>query len=155
MKYYSYDDFVEDTRKLVKESRSFEADTLLAIARGGLTLGHAYAHAVDNRRLFAINSILYEKDKKSQSCEIFNMPELADAKKVLLLDDIVDSGQTIKEVLTLLKKCFPHVEFKIASLFYKPSAVIQPDFTVHEAKEWIEFFWEKDFLEEDDEASIV
>ena len=148
MKYYAYDEFVTDTRKLVKDSRSFEADTLLAIARGGLTLGHAYAHAVDNRRLFAINSILYEKEKKGQSCEIFNTPELKDAKKVLILDDIVDSGQTIKEVLALLQECFPQIEFRIASLFYKPSAVIQPDYYVHEAKEWIEFFWEKDFIEE-------
>ncbi len=148
MKYYAYEEFVHDTRKLVALSKGFEADTLLAIARGGLTLGHAYAHAVDNRRLFAINSILYEKDKKGASCEIFNAPELKGAQKVLLLDDIVDSGQTIKEVLSLLKQCYPDIEFKIASLFYKPTAVIQPDFYVHEAKEWIEFFWEKDFLEE-------
>lgn len=154
MKYYSYEEFVHDTRKLVELSKSFEADTLLAIARGGLTLGHAYAHAVDNRRLFAINSILYEKDQRAQSCEIINMPELRDAKKVLLLDDIVDSGQTIKEVLALLQDSYPHVEFKIASLFYKSTAVIQPDFSVHEAKEWIEFFWEKDFMA-DSSADLV
>jgi xanthine phosphoribosyltransferase len=30
-------------------------------------------------------------------------------------------------------------------LFYKKTAVIQPDFTVNEADAWIEFFWEKDF----------
>lgn len=146
MTYYSYDEFVVDTKKLVLLSREFQADTLLAIARGGLTLGHAYAHAVDNRRLFAINSILYEKDTKGQSCEIFNTPELKDAKKVLILDDIIDSGQTIKEVLALLRQCFPDIEFKVASLFYKPTAAIQPDFAVREATEWIEFFWEKDFI---------
>ncbi len=144
MKYYAYEEFVKDTKKLIELTMDYEADTLLAVARGGLTLGHAYACAVDNRRLFSINSILYEKDQKGVSCDIFNIPELKDAKKVLLLDDIIDSGQTIKEVLSLLKKCFPDVQFKIASLFYKPSAVIQPDFTVHEAKEWIDFFWESD-----------
>jgi len=148
MTYYSYEEFVVDTKKLVSLSKAFEADTLLAIARGGLSLGHAYAHAVDNRRLFAINSILYEKDAIGQSCEIFNTPELKDAKKVLILDDIIDSGQTIKEVLALLQQCFPHIEFKIASLFYKPTAVIQPDFAVREARDWIEFFWEKDFIVE-------
>lgn len=127
-------------------AKAFEADTLLAIARGGLTLGHAYAQAVDNRRLFAINSILYEKDQKGEVCEIFNIPELKDAKRVLILDDIVDSGQTMKEVLEVLQRHFPQVEFKIASLFYKTMAVIQPDYSVHEANEWIEFFWEKDFV---------
>lgn len=145
MIYYAYDEFVKDTKKLVEISKDFQADTLVAIARGGLTLGHAFSQAVDNRRLFAINSVLYEKDIKGQSCEIFNVPELKEAKKVLLLDDIVDSGQTVKEILSLLQKCFPHIEFKVASLFYKPTALIQPDFSVHEAKGWIEFFWEKDF----------
>jgi len=148
MKYYTYKEFVNDTKELVELSKDFKADTLLSIARGGLTLGHFFSHAIDNRRLFTINSVLYEKDKKGQSCEIFNIPELKDAKKVLLLDDIVDSGQTIKEVLALLQKCFPEVEFKIASLFYKKSAVIQPDYSVHEAKEWIEFFWEVDCTDE-------
>lgn len=147
MIYYSYEEFVKDTKKLIECSRGFKADTLLAVARGGLTLGHAYALAVDNRRLFAINSVLYEKDQKGQRCEIFNMPDLKDAKRVLILDDIIDSGQTMKEVVALLKKSYPKVEFKIASLFYKPTAVIQPDFSVNEAKEWIGFFWEKDFEE--------
>jgi len=144
-KYYSYNEFVIDTKKLVELSKGFEADTLLAIARGGLTLGHAYSEAVNNRRLFSINSILYEGDQKGKSCEIFNVPELKNSKKVLILDDIVDSGQTIKEVLSHLKECFPLVEFKIASLFYKKTACIQPDFSVKEADAWIEFFWEKDF----------
>ncbi|MFC2073663.1 phosphoribosyltransferase [Campylobacterota bacterium] len=147
MIYYSYEEFVKDTKKLVECSKGFKADTLLAIARGGLTLGHSYALAVDNRRLFAINSVLYEKDKKGKKCEIFNMPDLKDAKRVLVLDDIIDSGETMKEVIALLKKSYPEAEFKIASLFYKPTAVIQPDFTVNEAKDWIGFFWEKDFEE--------
>ena len=152
MKYYAYDEFVKDTKELVRLCRDYQPDTLLAIARGGLTLGHAFAHATHNRRLFTINSILYEGDKKGSSCEIFNIPELKGAKKVLILDDIIDSGQTVKEVLELLKSSFPELEFKTASLFYKSSAVIQPDFSIHEAKEWIGFFWEKDFVEESDDS---
>ena len=146
MTYYSYETFVSDVKELVKRSSTYAPDTLIAIARGGLTLGHAYASATDNRQLMSINSILYEGDQRGKSCEIFNVPELQHAKKVLLLDDIVDSGQTIKEVLEHLQNCFPDVEFKIAAIYYKKTAVIQPDFYIHEANDWIEFFWEKDFL---------
>jgi len=148
MTYYPYETFVNDVKALVKQSADYAPDTLIAIARGGLTLGHAYASATDNRQLMSINSILYEGDQRGKSCEIFNVPELQHAKKVLLLDDIVDSGQTIKEVLAHLQKCFPDVEFKIAAIYYKTTAVIKPDFYVHEANDWIEFFWEKDFLAE-------
>jgi len=146
MTYYSYKKFVGDVKELVKITSEYKPDTLIAIARGGLTLGHAYASATDNRQLMTINSILYEGDQKGKACEIFNVPELGKAKKVLLLDDIIDSGQTIKEVLAHLHKCFPNVEFKIASIYYKRSAVVQPDFTLYEAHDWIEFFWEKDYL---------
>ena len=148
MTYYPYETFVSDVKALVKQSAAYAPDTLIAIARGGLTLGHAYASATDNRQLMSINSILYEGDQRGKSCEIFNVPELQHAKKVLLLDDIVDSGQTIKEVLAHLQKCFPDVEFKIAAIYYKTTAVITPDFYIHEANDWIEFFWEKDFLAE-------
>jgi len=148
MTYYPYERFVTDVKALVRLTSDYKPDTLIAIARGGLTLGHAYASATDNRQLMSINSILYEGDQRGKSCEIFNVPELHDAKKVLLLDDIVDSGQTIKEVLEHLQGCFPEVTFKIASIYYKKSAVVQPDFALHEADDWIEFFWEKDFLAE-------
>jgi len=67
-------------------------------------------------------------------------------KKVVLIDDIVDSGESMVEILKILKAQYPHCEFKIATIFYKQTALIQPDFTVKEAKNWIEFFWEVDLL---------
>ncbi|HIQ46005.1 MAG TPA: phosphoribosyltransferase, partial [Sulfurovum sp.] len=98
MVYYGYEKFVEDVKQLVRDTAAYDPDTIIGIARGGWTLAHAYASASNNRQLMSINSILYEGDEKGKACEIFNVPELGKAKKVLLLDDIVDSGQTVKEV---------------------------------------------------------
>jgi len=148
MTLYTYNEFVADVKALVKLTQEYKPDTLLAIARGGLTLGHAYACATGNRQLMSINSILYEGETRGEKCDIFNMPDLTNAKKVLLIDDIIDSGQTVKEVLEQLKRHYPEVEFKIASIFYKKSAVIQPDFALREAQEWIEFYWDRDFKAE-------
>jgi len=148
MTHYTYNEFVADVKALVKLTQDYKPDTLIAIARGGLTLGHAYACATDNRQLMSINSILYEGETRGEKCNIFNMPELGCAKKVLLIDDIVDSGQTVKEVLEQLKRRYPEIEFKIASIFYKKSAAVQPDYALREAHEWIEFFWDSDFKAE-------
>lgn len=52
----------------------------------------------------------------------------------------------MKSIIAKLQNVYPHCEFKIATLFYKKTALIQPDFTVKEAKDWIEFFWEVDLL---------
>lgn len=142
--YYGYDEFLRDTLNLSKQLKRYEPDTLLAIARGGLTLGHFLASALDTRRLFSINSIHYEKTKKLDTFDIFNIPDLSDAKKVVLIDDIIDSGETMREIIKLLSSKFPHVEFKVATIFFKPTAVIEADFKVKEADKWIDFFWEID-----------
>lgn len=142
--YYGYDEFLRDSLNLSKQLKEYNPDTLLAIARGGLTLGHFLASALDTRRLFTINSIHYEETKKLDTFDIFNIPDLSDAKKVVLIDDIVDSGETMREIVKLLSEKFPNTEFKIATIFYKPTAVIQADFKVKIADKWIDFFWEID-----------
>jgi xanthine phosphoribosyltransferase len=142
--YYSYDLFKNDTQILVDKCRDFEPEILLAIARGGITLSHLMAQALDIRNLFTLNSIHYEKEQKLDTFNIFNIPDLSNAKKVLIIDDIIDSGETMKEILFILNEKFPNVEFKIATLFYKNTALIKPDFCVREANEWIDFFWEVD-----------
>ena len=148
MTYYPYNRFVEDVKTLVKLSADYRPDTLVAVARGGWTLGHAYASATDNRRLLSVNSILYEGEKRAETIEVFNLPELNDARRVLILDDIVDSGATMLAVVGHLRRRYPDTVFKIASIFYKKTAKILPDYTLHEADEWIEFFWETDYKAE-------
>ena len=144
--YYSYDLFKEDTQKLVNSCRAYEPDVLLAVARGGLTLSHLMAQAMDMRNLYALNSIHYEGDLKLDTFNIFNIPDISHAKRVLIIDDIVDSGETMREIIKILKEKFPNVEFKLATIFYKKTAVIQPDYTVREATQWIDFFWEVDVV---------
>ena len=142
--YYSYDLFKEDTQKLVDQCRDYEPDILLAVARGGLTLSHLMAQAMDMRNLYTLNSIHYEGELKLDTFNIFNIPDVSHAKRVLVIDDIVDSGETMQEILKILGEKFPNVDFKLATLFYKKTAVLQPDYTVREATQWIDFFWEVD-----------
>ena len=142
--YYSYDLFVKDTQLLVDKCRDFEPEILLAIARGGLTLAHLMSQAMDMRNLYTLNSIHYEGDLKLDTFNIFNIPDVSHAKKVLIVDDIVDSGETIREILKVLNEKFPNVEFRLATLFYKKTAVLKPDYYIKEANQWIDFFWEVD-----------
>ncbi len=82
--------------------------------------------------------------EKLTTCNVFNIPDISHAHKVLILVELVDSGETMEEVLKLLKNKFPKVEFKLATIFYKKDSIVQPDYTVKEAKGWIDFFWEVD-----------
>ncbi|AZL54082.1 phosphoribosyltransferase [Aliarcobacter skirrowii] len=142
--YYSYEMCKNDTIKLVNLVKDFKAEAFISVARGGLTLSHLMAQALNQRDIFSINSISYDRKNQKDSVEIFNIPDLSSYKKVLIIDDIVDSGKTMVEILKLLNNRFPNCEFKLATLFYKPTALIKPDFYINKTDIWIEFFWEVD-----------
>ncbi len=142
-RYYPYEDFLADTKDLTKKI-DWKFDSIIAIARGGMSLAHLLGEYYDIREVYSINTIGYEDTTKLASVQVFNIPELNESKSVLLVDDIVDSGDTLVEVLKVLRQMYPTVIFKTASLFYKKSARIAPDWYVREADKWIEFFWSVD-----------
>ncbi|EPN6900846.1 phosphoribosyltransferase, partial [Campylobacter jejuni] len=69
-------------------------------------------------------------------------PDLSKHKKILLIDDIVDSGESLVEIKKVLLEKFPHIELKIATIFYKKTALLEPDFKAKEATEWVDFYWD-------------
>ena len=141
--YYPYQEFKQDLKTLTQKiDQNF--DTLIPISRGGLSMGQMLGEYYDIHEVYAINTIGYEDTKKLDEVRVFHVPDLSKAKKVLIVDDIVDSGDTLVEVLKTLKKQYPHVIFWTASIFYKPTAVIEPTWWVKEPQGWIEFFWSED-----------
>ncbi len=141
MYYYSYESFQKDVNFLIKEVETYQPDIILAVARGGVTLGHFMAEGLDLRALYTLNSIHYDDQQKLETIEVFNIPNLGENRRILVVDDIIDSGESMVEIMQVLKQKYPDNVYKSAVLFYKKDALIQPDFTCHEAKEWIEFFW--------------
>jgi xanthine phosphoribosyltransferase len=148
MKYYSYENFKNDTNSLITQMKNFEFDVIVGVARGGLTLSHAVAEGLDIRDVQTIRTELYDKTEKRDNISIFGKCNLESAKRVLVLDDIADSGETLKSVMEHLRDNFLDTEFKSATLFYKKTSIIEPDFWINETGEWIDFFWERDFIKQ-------
>ena len=143
MIFYSYDEFAVDVKKMAKDIKDeFDPEVILAVARGGLTLGHSLAVALENRNLFTLNSIHYEDTNKLDTIQIFNVPDLSRYTKILLVDDIIDSGESMVEIKRELLKRYPNLDIKIATVFYKEKALLLPEFKVKEAHDWVEFFWD-------------
>ena len=141
--YYPYEEFKEDLKTLSKKiDQNFDA--ILGIARGGLSMAQMLGEYYDLREVYSINTIGYEDKQKNETVEVFNIPELKKVKKVLIVDDIVDSGDTLFEVLAVLNAKYPNITFTTAALFYKKTAKIAPTWHVKEPRGWIEFFWSED-----------
>ena len=141
--YYPYEEYKQDLKALIgKIDQSFDA--ILGIARGGLSMAQMLGEYYDLREVYAINTIGYDDTEKKASVEVFNIPDLKSTKRVLIVDDIVDSGDTLVEVLKVLNRKYPEIIFLTASIFYKKTACMKPTWYVKEPKGWVEFFWSKD-----------
>jgi len=144
--YYQYEEFREDTKKLLSKCKIFAPQAILAIARGGLTLSHCMAEGLNLRNVESIKTQLYDKDTKREKLMLTGNCNFGQSKRVLVVDDIADSGETLKAVMHYLETNFKGIEFQSATLFYKKTSLYEPHFWINEAKNWIEFFWEKDYI---------
>ena len=149
MIYYSYENFKTDIQVLACKCQAFNADTVVAIARGGMTVGHALSMGLNIRNLQSIRCESYDDDTQRESLSIFGECDFTKSKRVLIVDDIVDSGKTLHALISILQKRYPAILFETASIFTKPTALVQPNYSLHEADDWIDFFWERDFLKSD------
>jgi xanthine phosphoribosyltransferase len=147
MKNYPYEDFIADAKKLISKLKNSDIDAIVAIARGGLTLSHIVAECLNIRDVQSIRTELYDSTCKRDELSIFGNCELTKHKKVLILDDIADSGETLKAIMKKLRGDYKNIEFISATLFYKKTSIYKPDIWINEANDWIDFFWEKDTRE--------
>jgi xanthine phosphoribosyltransferase len=141
--YYAYEEFREDLKELTQKiDETF--DVIMPISRGGLCMGQMLGEFYNIREVYAINTIGYDDTQKLDQIKVFNLPFLRENQKVLIVDDIVDSGDTLVQVLKVLKAKYPNTIFETASIFYKPTAIIKPTWWIKEPKGWIDFFWSED-----------
>ncbi len=149
-RYYPYSELIKDLNRLIKIiDKPF--DTILPIARGGLSIAHILSEYYNIRAVYDINTIGYNNRDKLDKIEIFNIPNLKNSKRVLIVDDIVDSGDTLYAILELLKREYPNIIFYSASIFYKKTAKIAPTWYVNQTEEWIDFFWSVDLKDMEDD----
>ena len=145
MKYYSYEAFKSDTNELIEKVKDFQAQTIVGIARGGLTLAHCIAEGMDIREVQTLRTELYDKTCKRDELTIFDSCAFGDVTRVLVVDDISDSGETLDTIMKYLNTKYSNIEFQSATLFYKKTSIYEPHFWVNEADDWIDFFWESDY----------
>ena len=143
---YSWKEFEEDSKALAKQITE-NYDILLIITRGGLFLGGMIAELKELRsiRVFNISSYEGRVQIESVSGDYFNDFIEFEGKKVLVIDDIADTGNTLDQLRKLLCEhlLFPE-KASIMTLFWKKRSKIKPDFFAREVPddEWIVFPWE-------------
>jgi uncharacterized protein len=131
-----YNTLVERLALAVHES-GFEFNQLICIARGGMRVGDVLSRIYE-RPLAILSTHSYAAEGGTIRGELviaehmtMTSPRLGD--RVLLVDDMVDSGHTLELVHRTLPQRFHHIsECKTAVLWWKACSVFKPDF-------WVEY----------------
>ena len=141
----SWADFGLASRVLAKAvaASGFRPDLVLSIARGGLPVGGALAYALDVKNCAAINVEFYTGVGERMDVPVVlpPTPPLVDLAglRVLLADDVADSGETLALVTELVGA---HVaEIRSAVLYTKPRSIVTPDYFWGHTDRWISFPW--------------
>ena len=133
----SWDEYNVLTERLalVVHESGYAFDQIICIARGGLRVGDVMSR-IWERPLAILSTHSYAAEGGTVRGELviaehmtMTSPKLG--SRILVVDDMVDSGHTLAMVMAELPKRFPHIaSIKSAVLWWKACSVFRPDFHV-------------------------
>jgi hypoxanthine phosphoribosyltransferase len=121
----------------------YEPDIVLSIARGGVFVAGGLAYALDCKNLHLVNVEFYTGvgttlDMPVMLAPVPNAIDFTD-KKVLIADDVADTGKTLKLVHDF---CLEHVaEVRSAVIYEKSHSLVKCEYVWKRTDEWINFPW--------------
>jgi hypoxanthine phosphoribosyltransferase len=137
--------FGDATRELSRTivADGFMPDVVVAIARGGLLPAGAIAYGLGVKNCGAINVEFYTGIGTVLPDPELLPPEMdmayLDGRRVLLVDDVADSGRTLDLAVRLLTDRGAIVRSVV--IFTKPTTIIRPDWSWKDTDLWIDFPW--------------
>jgi hypoxanthine phosphoribosyltransferase len=141
----SYEQFGVAVRELsqVITDSGYEPDIVLSIARGGLIIGGALGYALGVKNTFTMSVEFYTgvNERLAMPVVLPPVPNRVDLTglKVLVADDVADTGATLKLVREF---CGDFVsEVRSAVLYEKSHSVEKPNYSWKSTDKWIEFPW--------------
>jgi hypoxanthine phosphoribosyltransferase len=133
----------------IKQS-GFSPDVIVGVARGGWIPARLISDFLDNPNVASVRIQFYEEVGKTSAKPIITQPVSTsiEGKKVLAVDDVADTGESLKALYSHLKEKGA-AEIKIATLHVKPKSSFQPDFYIKETSAWIIYPHERfEFIKE-------
>ena len=123
-------------KEIIKSGEKF--DRLVTLAKGGWTWSRTMADYLRFKNVASIHIELYaDFVKKTKSPVLLQaLPVTVRKEKILLFDDISDTGETTAFAKKYLQMSGTE-SIKLATLFYKPWSIMKPDFFVSQTRSWL------------------
>ena len=135
--YISWDEYHQSIELLadrILESQ-WEFDRIICLARGGLRVGDILSRIFRKPlAILAVKSYGGDEGKERGKLAIADRVTMTDDRmgdRVLLVDDLVDSGNTLQQTTIWLRDLYPEIQaLKTAAIWYKASSRYIPDYYV-------------------------
>jgi uncharacterized protein len=145
--YVSWDDYHQNIEKLAIQiyESGWQFNQILCLAKGGLRIGDTFARLFDLPLAILAVSSYGGINNQVRGAITFSheltMTTASLGSHVLLVDDLVDSGISLKKSLLWLDRKYGYYteDVRSAVLWYKASSIIKPDYYVDylEDNPWI------------------
>ena len=125
------------------QKSGFIPDVIVGISRGGWVPARIISDLLEIPKLANIAVEFYEGVAKTKDKPVITQPVSVSVenKKVLLVDDLTDTGKSLSLVNSHLT-AKGALDIKIATIYHKPWSRIVPHYYQKETKNWIIFPWE-------------
>jgi hypoxanthine phosphoribosyltransferase len=136
-----YDMLFSQAQKI--QHQQYQPDTIIGIAKGGLIPARLLSDLLETTQLSTIEIEFYKDIAQPMSKPTLKKPisTPVKGKKILVVDDISDTGRSLK----LAQECLQEqgaLEIRVATLYLKPQSITKPDFYEKQTCNWVVFPWE-------------
>jgi len=142
----SWDQIYELLLNLANRVRrnGFKPDVIVGVSRGGWPPARVISDLLENPHLANVTAEFYIGVAETKGKPIITQPVSVSVreKKVLIVDDVADTGESLRLVRAHLEEQGA-TEVKIATIYYKPWSIMIPDYYEKETSSWIVFPWER------------
>jgi len=132
--FISWQEYIDLNERLVLKvaDSGWEFDSLLCLARGGMRPGDFFSRIM-SKPINVLSTSSYRADAGRTQGSLTICHRITGngilKGKLLLVDDMVDSGVTISKVIERLKADFPDItEIRVAVIWWKEHSVFKPDY---------------------------
>ena len=122
----------------------FQPDIIVGISRGGWIPARVLSDLLENPTLASVQVNTHSGASQAESLPTITQKTSIPVtkKKVLIADDVADSGKSLKVVKEYVLHQGAAVA-KIATLYHKPWSAVKPEFYEKETSKWIVFPWDR------------
>jgi hypoxanthine phosphoribosyltransferase len=135
----SWPRFAGLARRLAHKIRAagYQPDLIVAIARGGYAPARVLADYLDVSNVASIKVEHYHGTRKTTKARVrHRLPDNVQGRRVLIVDDVSDTGDTFEVAVPHVSACLPEAEIRTAVLLHKAACPQVPDFYARKVVKW-------------------